>query len=518
MEQESRQTEIEKIPRGWALARLEEVTLSLIGGGTPSTSQPEYWDGDIPWMTSANLTDRVVLRGMKNITEKGLRNSATNIVPKGSLLISTRVGIGKVGIAGIDVAISQDLTGLVPDKSKVNIEYLYWAILSKGVHLSGLSQGSTVKGLTRDYLRNLKALLPPLPEQKKVAEILTTVDQAIEKVDEAIEKTQKLKKGLMQELLTKGIGHKEFKDTEIGRIPKKWKVKSIMEIGTLQYGITKTGIKVNTGVKFLRITDITDEGIKWHSVPYCELAKSELQKYELKDGDILFARIGATTGKTCFIEKSPKSVFGSYLLRMQSLKDIDTKFLYFFTQSLFYWNQVNAVKGGQLKGGLNTKLLGNIKLSIPPLSEQQKIAEILRTVDKRLESLRNRKEKLERIKKGLMNDLLTGKVRVTSLISEEVPMREIEEIKNELRENMPILRDKYKVKTIGVFGSYIRGEQGKESDIDILVEFYETIDLFTFIQLEEFLSETLGIKVDLVMKDTLKPRIKDNILREAVTV
>jgi hypothetical protein len=97
-------------------------------------------------------------------------------------------------------------------------------------------------------------------------------------------------------------------------------------------------------------------------------------------------------------------------------------------------------------------------------------------------------------------------------------MRGLEEIKNEIRKCMPILKDKYKVKTIGVFGSYIRGEQGKESDIDILVEFYETIDLFTFVELENFLSETLGTKVDLVMKDTLKPRIKDNILREAVTV
>ncbi len=97
-------------------------------------------------------------------------------------------------------------------------------------------------------------------------------------------------------------------------------------------------------------------------------------------------------------------------------------------------------------------------------------------------------------------------------------MRKLEEIKSRIRKNMSILRDKYKVKTIGVFGSYIRGEQGKESDVDILVEFYETIDLFTFIELEEFLSERLGIKVDLVMKDTLKPRIRDNILREAVTV
>jgi len=97
-------------------------------------------------------------------------------------------------------------------------------------------------------------------------------------------------------------------------------------------------------------------------------------------------------------------------------------------------------------------------------------------------------------------------------------MMEIERIKSEIRKNISILRDKYKVKTIGIFGSYIRGEQGKRSDIDILVEFYETIDLFTFVELEEFLSEMLDIKVDLVMKDTLKPRIKDRILKEVVMV
>jgi len=97
-------------------------------------------------------------------------------------------------------------------------------------------------------------------------------------------------------------------------------------------------------------------------------------------------------------------------------------------------------------------------------------------------------------------------------------MRELEEIKNEIRKSMPILKDKYKVKTIGVFGSYIRGEQGKRGEIDILVDFYETIDLFTFIELEEFLSEKLGVKVDQMMRDTLKPRIRNSILKEAVRV
>ncbi len=97
-------------------------------------------------------------------------------------------------------------------------------------------------------------------------------------------------------------------------------------------------------------------------------------------------------------------------------------------------------------------------------------------------------------------------------------MDQIDEIISKLREIMPILAEKYSVKSLETFGSYTRGQQRKESDLDILVEFYETIDLFMYMELEEFLSEALGIKVDLVMKDTLKLRIKEKILKEAIPV
>jgi hypothetical protein len=97
-------------------------------------------------------------------------------------------------------------------------------------------------------------------------------------------------------------------------------------------------------------------------------------------------------------------------------------------------------------------------------------------------------------------------------------MKNIEEIKKAIEEHRSILEEKFKVKSMAIFGSYLRSEQNKDSDIDILVEFYETIDLFEFIGLENYLSEILNNKVDLVMKDTLKPRIKDRILREAVAL
>jgi type I restriction enzyme S subunit len=370
--------------------RIEEITLGLIGGGTPSTSQPDYWDGDIPWMTSANLTDRIILGGMRNITEKGLRNSATNIVPKGSLLISTRVGIGKVGIAGINIAISQDLTGLVLDNDKVDVEYLYWAFLNQSSHLGLLSQGSTIKGLTRDYLKNLRFFLPPLPEQKKIAEILSTVDQAIEKVDEAIEKAQRLKKGLMQELLTNGIGHKEFKDTEIGRIPKEWEVKKLINIGTLQRGHDLPNQERIKG----KYPVIGSNGVVgYHSV------------YKVKGPGVIIGRSG-TLGKVYFSSDDYWPLNTSlYVIDFHGNSPI---FVYYF----FQYIDMSQFFAGTGVPTLNRNLLHPIKFAIANLPEQQKIAEILSALDERIDLLRTRKEKLEMIKKGLMNDLLTGRKRL----------------------------------------------------------------------------------------------------------
>ena len=270
-----------------------------------------------------------------------------------------------------------------------------------------------MKNINLPILRSLRIPLPPLPEQKRIAEILRTVDDAIEKTDEAIERTERLKKGLMQRLLTRGIGHERFKKTELGEIPEEWRVVRLGEIGTFQYGITVSGQAKDTGIKLIRITDIKDWGIDWENMPYCEISNAEFEKYRVNIGDILFARIGATTGKTCYVDKSIPAVFASYLIRFNPTTNvISTLYLYYFTQSSIYWSQVDKLKHGQLKKGLNTKLLASIKLPLPPLEEQKQIAEILSTVDRKLELLRQRREKLERVKRGLMRDLLTGGRRV----------------------------------------------------------------------------------------------------------
>ena len=138
----------------------------------------------------------------KYITEDGMNDTAANLVPKGSLLVATRVSLGNITINNIDMAISQDLTGVVIDKSTADKEFLYWVLLQFSNITKGFGQGTAILGILREDLEHLKVALPPLSEQQNIASILSNVDYQIQKQQEYRSKLETLKKGLMQKLLT----------------------------------------------------------------------------------------------------------------------------------------------------------------------------------------------------------------------------------------------------------------------------------------------------------------------------
>jgi type I restriction enzyme, S subunit len=285
-----KKTEIGTIPSDWEVVKLDEISNNFIGGGTPSTSNPNYWNGNIAWMRSAWIHGRYVVEGEKHITNLGLENSATNIVPKNSLLIATRVSMGNIAINKIDIAISQDLTGIVIDRSKANEEYVYWTLLKSKDRIRSYSQGTTIQGLTREDLKNLKILFPPILEQQKIADILSKVDELIQKTDQVIEQTQKLKKGLMQKLLTKGIGHAKFKRTPTGEIPEEWNIKPLGDILNLcQYGLSLP-IAGQGRYPIFRMNNIENGFMVADEMKFIDLDKSTFEHYKLEKGDILFNR------------------------------------------------------------------------------------------------------------------------------------------------------------------------------------------------------------------------------------
>jgi len=275
--------------------------------------------------------------------------------------------------------------------------------------------GSTRVKLNQEYLRKINVFYPPLLEQQKIAEILGAVDEAIEKVDKAIEKTERLKKGLMQELLTKGIGHKEFKDSKVGKIPKEWEVMRLGKVTEINKE-SQDPKREFPQRKFLYIDiDSVENGtgvIKEVKSIVGKEAPSRARRV-VHYNDIIMSTVRPYLKAFAIIpERYENQICSTGFAVLTCKSKLSSLYLLYTLFSKLVIEQCNRMMVGGQYPALNNSQVARIKIPLAPLPEQQKIAEILSTVDKKIEIEKKRKEKLERIKKGLMQDLLTGRKRV----------------------------------------------------------------------------------------------------------
>lgn len=411
-------TPIGKIPVDWEVVRLENISLKFYNGGTPDTTNKDYWNGKIPWVTGADFENQKVSRIRRYISDEGVKNSATNIVQKGNILVVTRTGVGKLAIAPVDIAISQDITGVVLDQGKALPTYIYWYLNHSENRLKSIVQGTSINGLLRDDLESFAVSLPPLSEQKKIAQIISTLDDAIEKTIQVIEKAKELKKGLMQKLFTEGIGHKRFKQTKIGKIPEEWKVLQLEEIvpndKPITYGIVQAGSHVPNGVPYIRSGDLNNPAIEIISL--LRTSEKIAQKYKRSEagvGDIIFSLRG-NIGVTKVV---PPDLLRANLTqetaRITCRPGIYNQYLNIALQSSNVKKRINAVAKGSTFVEISLKELRKLMVPIPNINEQYKIAENIMEVDANVERESGHLEQVKLLKKGLMQILLTGKLRVT---------------------------------------------------------------------------------------------------------
>ena len=254
-------------------------------------------------------------------------------------------------------------------------------------------------------------------EQRTIAGLLWRTQDLLRACEDTIEAAQKLKQFAMRELFTRGLRGEPQKETEIGPVPESWSVETLSSsVQRPDYGFTASAINEPVGPKFLRITDIQDGAVDWSSVPYCAIDNSALEQKRLADGDIVIARIGATTGKAFIIEDAPEAVFASYMIRVRTLPQILlAKFLYYFMQSDAYWRYIDQNKGGRLKGGVNIPVLLAMPIICPTLDEQRDIVAILDAIDRKIELHRKKRAVLEELFKALLHKLMTGEIRVDEL-------------------------------------------------------------------------------------------------------
>ena len=404
-----KQTEIGRIPREWEAIKFREV-FSCIKGKKPAELIDEYKENYLPYLSTEYLRE--------NKATKFARISEDVIsINKGDLILlwdGSNAGEFFIGKEGI---LSSTMVKLQLKKENIDSVFVFYLLKIKEYYLSGLTRGTGIPHVDRNVLENLTLPLPPLPEQQKIAEILSTVDSAIEKVNQAIARTERLKKGLMQELLTKGIGHKEFKDTKIGRIPKEWEVKKIIDLFGVETGTTPSTKQKEywDGGDIIWITPA--DMSKLNGKIYIKDSERKITEKGLKETNLTLMPTGsiiistrAPVGYVAVIKDNATFNQGCKGLIPRNKNGINPEFYTYYLLSKK--TTLENLSGGSTFKELSKITLEKFKIPLPPLPEQQKIAEILSTVDKRLELLRNKKEKMEGIKKGLMNDLLTGKKRV----------------------------------------------------------------------------------------------------------
>ncbi|MDM8521902.1 restriction endonuclease subunit S [Desulfococcaceae bacterium HSG8] len=186
----------------WEVKKLGEVVDRFANGGTPSTQNSDFWEGNIPWITGADILNQKVGEIRRYITKEAVKNSSTNVIKKGNLLVVTRTGVGKLAIAPFDISISQDFTGIYAKKDELLTNYLFLFFDFNKAGLQSQNQGTSIKGITRETLSETQIPLPPLPQQKAIAEVLSDMDKEIEALEKKLEKYKLIKQGLMQNLLT----------------------------------------------------------------------------------------------------------------------------------------------------------------------------------------------------------------------------------------------------------------------------------------------------------------------------
>jgi type I restriction enzyme S subunit len=402
------QTEIGVIPEEWEVVELKSIG-QIVTGSTPKTSNQEYYtNGTRLWASPSDLGKSKEVKSTTNkLTDLGFEQ--TRVLPARSILV-TCIGstIGKIGMAYEEMSTNQQINSLVCTKENSS-DFYYYVLDMKKEYIKNLAGTQAVPLLNKSDFSVIKVPKAPIEEQQKIAEILSTVDQKIDSIDTKIKETQTLKRGLMQRLLSEGIGHSEFKESEIGRIPTGWEVVKIGEVCKFTQGVQipieeQHTIFQEELVRFLRISDYTQNTSDIRFVP-----KSYMNNF-ITSEDIVMVRYGETAGH---IGMGFAGVLANNLFTMTPKSDLLSKqYLYHFFKQPSMYEYLKKLRAAGAMPAVNFKSLSIIRIPIPSHKEQEKISETMFAMDEKLDTLRAKKEAFETLKKGLMQKLLTGEVRV----------------------------------------------------------------------------------------------------------
>jgi type I restriction enzyme, S subunit len=426
--QEREETKIMDFPEDWTIKKLS--TIAVFKNGVNFEAIQKGKTG-ILTIDVLNMYGDNIFVNLENLYRINKQVNQSYLLKKGDILfVRSSLKREGVGWAAIIKDVKEPLTFcgfIIRAKlltTDISPEFLTYYLRTNHARAGLISKSEKVSitNINQGMLRSIEVPIPPKIDQEKIVYVLSKIQAAREKSAIVLRSLKELKKSLLDHFFTYGAVTLEYAanvnllKTEIGEIPKSWTLKRFQDVGEFQYGYTETASEKEIGPRFVRITDINLENnrIKWNKVPFCLITEREYSKYRLCEGDILIARIGATTGKTCIITIPPRSVFASYLIRFIP-KNVKPLFVYYYTLSKLYWRQVAANKDGKIKKGVSSSQLKNFYVPVPPIVEQEEIVSILSAVDAKIEAEEKKKTACDELFKSLLSSLTSAKIRINNL-------------------------------------------------------------------------------------------------------
>ncbi len=403
-----KQTDVGVIPEDWIVKKIEDFTYAT-AGGTPSTSINEYWGGNILWMSSGELNYKRIYDVQGRITELGLDNSATKYIPSNSVLIGL-AGQGKtrgtVAINYVELCTNQSIAAILPNQ-EVDSEYLFQNLEHRYLELRNLSSGDGGRGgLNLKLIYRLKIPLPPTKaEQTAIAKALIDMDALIGATEKLIAKKRSIKQGAMQELLKPKEG---------------WEVKTMDEIGKTYGGLSGKAKKdFENGTKpyipFMNV--MSNPIIDTSYFDYVVIDSSESQN-KVQKGDLFFNTSSETpeeVGMCSVLLDNIKNLYlNSFCFGFRFYKEIKDNGLYlsYCFRSNYGREKMLLLAQGATRYNLSKINFLKLEIELPKPEEQTRIAQILSHMDSEIEKLETQLSKYKMLKTGMMQNLLTGRIRL----------------------------------------------------------------------------------------------------------
>ena len=378
------------VPSGWKLSTIEEIA-NVSSGGTPSRKNDTYWNGNIPWVTTAEVQFKVIKDTSEKITEEGLANSSAKLFPVDTILMAmygqgkTR---GQVAKLGIEASTNQACAAIVLH-TDYEVDYYYQFLVSQYENIREMANSGGQENLSGGIVKSIQVPVPPLPEQKKIAQILSTWDKAITTTEQLLANSQQQKKALMQQLLT---GKKRLLDKNGVRFSGEWKNKQLSEVANVYQP------------KTISQSMLTDTG---YPVYGANGIIGFYGEFNHENEQIAVTCRGSTCGVVNWTQAKSWITGNAMVINTDNTPSVSKRFLFYVLDGSNLSYLISGSGQPQITGNIKTHII-----NIPVLKEQQRIATVLSTADQEITALQQKLHALKQEKKALMQQLLTGKRRV----------------------------------------------------------------------------------------------------------